>query len=807
MKKKWIAISFAMFMPFMAWCQFSVNGSVTDAKTGEKLPGAHIVLTNSYKSVVSDNQGKFSINGLKKGEYQISITYLGYLNDKRKFYLDANLQIDVKMNINSIMEDEVIISSTRAGEKTPTTFQNINKEDIAKINSGVDIPYLIEQTPSVIVTSDAGAGIGYTNIRIRGSDLTRTNVMVNGIPLNDAESHGVWFVNMPDFASSVDNLQIQRGVGTSVNGAGAFGASINFQTLHLNSDAYAEINNSAGSFNSFKHTVSFGSGLINNKWAFDGRLSKISSDGYIDRATSDLRSFYLSGAYYGKKAILKFICFSGKEKTYQAWNGIPSEILDTNRTYNNLGEYYDAAGNLKYYDNQTDNYQQDHYQFLLSYEINKNWELNTALHFTKGYGYYEEYKSQEKYIKYGLSNVNIYVDTVNVAILKKTDLIRRKVLDNDFYGYTFALNYDNHNRISAVIGGAWNRYIGGHFGKIIWMQFSGNQPLNYEWYRNTGYKNDFNIYSKMNYQLNEKWSFYADLQLRTIYYKISGIDDNLAKLRQMHEFVFFNPKFGAYYQLSKNSNIYASIAIANREPSRSNFVDNDPAKPYPVQENMQNIEIGYSLIKNIFYLKSNVFLMNYKNQLALTGEINDVGDPVMVNVPKSYRLGVEITTGAKITKSLKWEANIAMSKNKILNFSEYVDDWDTGLQRVKYLGTTDLAFSPEIIANSQFIYELFNGFNFSWLCKYSGKQYIDNTSSDDRVLKAYLINNLKIDFRLINKPLKQIDLFFILNNFMNAKYETNAWVYRYYIGNQNKVMDGYFPQATRNFIIGLNLKF
>ncbi len=802
MKKRWIAMIIAVILPIMAWSQFTVSGSVTDAKTGEKLSGAHIVLTNNYKAVVSDNQGKFTIAGLKKGEYQFTTSYIGYLADIRTINVDAYLQLEIKLQISPIMQEEVIIKSTRAGEKTPTTFQNISKEEIAKINTGVDIPYLIDQTPSVVTTSDAGAGIGYTNIRVRGSDLTRTNVMVNGIPLNDAESHGVWFVNMPDFASSVDNLQIQRGVGTSVNGAGAFGASINFQTQNLNQKAYAEINNAAGSFNSLKHTVSFGSGLIDNKWAFDGRLSKISTDGFIDRATSDLRSFYLSGAYYGKKTIVKLITFSGKEKTYQAWGGIPSNILDTNRTYNNMGEYYDANGNIKYYDNQTDNYQQDHYQFLISHELNKNWMLNAALHYTKGYGYYEEYKSQEKYSKYGLNNVYTAHDTI-----KKTDLIRRKILDNDFYGFTFAANYDNHNRVSAIIGGAWNRYEGKHLGTIIWMQYAGNNPINYEWYRNTGIKTDFNTYAKMNYQFTEKWSFYADLQFRKINYTISGINDNLALLAQNHEFNFFNPKFGAYYQLNDNSNLYASFAIANREPSRSNFVDNDPTKAFPVHETMQNIELGYSLKKNNFYLKSNVFLMNYNNQLALTGEINDVGDPVMTNVPESYRMGIEITAGAKIIKSLKWEANIALSKNKIKDFTEYVDDWDSGIQRTKYLGETNLSFSPEIIANNQFSYELFKGLTMSWITKYVGQQFIDNTSSDDRKLEAYLVNNVRLNYSITTKFIKEINLFFTLNNLLDAKYETNAWVYRYYNNDNQEVMNGYFPQAGRNFMAGLNLKF
>lgn len=802
MNKKWFAMLIATVLPILAMCQFSISGRVMDANTGEKLPGAHIVLNNSYKAVISDLDGRFTISGLKKGEYLLVTTFMGYIPDNRKVKIESNQIAEIKLESSPIMEDAVIIRSTRAGDKTPATYQNISKAEITGKNTGVDIPYIIEQTPSVVVTSDAGAGIGYTNIRIRGSDLTRTNVMVNGIPLNDAESHGVWFVNMPDFASSVDNMQIQRGVGTSVNGAGAFGASINFQTQNLNQKPYAEINNAAGSFNSYKSTVNFGSGLIDNKWAIDGRLSKISSDGFIDRATSDLRSFYLSGAYYSKKTIVKLITFSGKEKTYQAWNGIPSNVIDTNRTYNNLGEYYDANGNLRYYNNQSDNYQQDHYQLLVSHEFSKNWSVNTALHYTKGYGYYEEYKVQEKFSKYGLGNFMTTNDT-----LKKTDLIRRKVLDNDFYGVTFAANYDNHKKISAVIGGSWNKYTGEHYGNIIWMQYAGKTPSDYEWYKNTGTKTDFNIYGKMNYQISTKWSLYADLQYRKIDYTISGINDNLTTLEQEHKFNFFNPKFGVYYEMNQNNSFYASFAIANREPTRSNFVDADPSKPFPVHEKLQNIELGYELLKNKYFVKSNIFLMNYKDQLALTGEINDVGDPVMVNVPKSYRLGIEISAGVQIFKPLKWSANIALSKNKIKDFTEYVDDWDTWTQRSKNLGTTNLSFSPEVIANNQFTLDIFKSFSISLISKYVSKQYIDNTSNEDRSLDAYLVNNVRFSYNLETKFIKNINVFFIVNNVLNAKYETNAWVYRYYSANQHEVMDGYFPQAGRNIMAGLNLKF
>lgn len=802
MKKTLLALAVAIAMPLWAWCQFSINGRVTDSKTGEKLSGAHILINQTFKTSVSDTEGKFSIKGLKKGNYTLKVSFMGYHNYEKEVKLESDITLEIKLESKIYLEEGVIIQSTSANEKTPATYENISKEKISERNTGADIPFIIEQTPSVVSTSDAGAGIGYTNLRIRGSDLTRTNVMINGIPLNDAESQGVWFVNMPDFASSVDNIQIQRGVGTSVNGAAAFGASINFQTNTINQKPYSTVSNTYGSFNSMKNTVNFGTGLINNVWSFDGRLSRISSDGFIDRASTDLRSFYLAGTYLGKKNIIKAITFSGKEKTYQAWNGVPSYILDTNRTYNELGEYYDSNGNKHYYDNQTDNYQQDHYQLHFSHQFSDNLNANIALHYTKGYGYYEEYKVKEKYSKYGLPNFTTANDTI-----KKTDLIRRKYLDNDFYGLTYSLNYNDKNRINLTFGGAYNNYTGRHFGNIIWMQYAGNIPINYEWYRNKGLKTDFNTFVKINYKLNENIVPYIDLQYRTINYTIDGIHKDLRILNQQHDFNFFNPKFGLIYFINDNSNAYISYAVAHREPNRDNFVDAPLSKPFPVAEKLQNIELGYELKNQYYILKPNIFFMNYKDQLVLTGEINDVGEAIMTNVPESYRIGLEITFGIKPVRKISWEGNISFSKNKIKNFTAYVDDWDTGIQRTENLGETDLSFSPDIIFNSTISYELYSDLNISLISKYVGKQYIDNTSNSDRSLKPYFVNNIRLNYSLNNRWFKQINLIAGINNIFDIKYETNAWIYRYYENNTQNYIDGYFPQAGRNWNIGLNLCF
>ncbi len=799
-KKLLTLLALMLLIPFIAFSQFVITGKVIDKKTKEPLPRAHIIVENTYKKTISDNNGNYKITLLKKDTYTIKATYLGYKNFEKQISLRKNTVLNIELERSAILEDEVIISATRAYDESPTTLKNISKKEISQINLGQDIPSLLSSTPSLISTSDAGTGIGYSGIKIRGTDMTRINVTINGIPLNDPESHQVYFVDLPDFASSINNLQIQRGVGTSTNGAAAFGASINIQTLKLKPKPYAVIDNSLGSFNTQKHSISVGTGLINNKFSFDARLSKIQSAGYIDRSNSDLKSFFVSGSYYSKKNLFKFNIFSGKEKTDQAWDGVPSDSLISNRTYNPCGEYTDHNGNTAYYDNQTDNYQQDYFQMLYSRQINLKLNLNAALHYTKGKGYYESYKTNQKLKKYNIENF------LADSGITKSDLVRQKWLDNDFYGTTFSANYDNHKKLKMSVGGSWNKYDGDHYGKVIWAKNAIVIDKNNKYYKGKGIKKDFNIYSKINYQVYNKLNLYADMQYRNIIYNINGINDKLNDITQQHNYNFYNPKFGIFYKFNDKHNIYCSYAVANREPNRRNFTDADPGKT-PKAETLYDYELGYNFNSQYFIAGANIFYMNYDNQLVLTGEINNVGDPIMVNVPKSYRTGIELTSAAKLSHKLKWNANLTLSKNKINNFTEYIDNWDTWSQDSTYLGETDLSFSPEIIANNQFTFEILKNFYFNFTTKYVGKQYIDNTSSDKRKLNPYLIDNIRINYNFKTNWIKDIGLNLMVNNIFDEKYETNAWIYRYYEGGKENYMDGYFPQAGINFLVGLHLKF
>jgi iron complex outermembrane receptor protein len=687
------------------------------------------------------------------------------------------------------MTEEVFVNATRAGEHTPIAYSTVTREDISKNNIAQDIPYLLGYSPSVVVSSDAGTGVGYTNINIRGTDVKRINVTIDGIPVNDAESHGVWWVDLPDLASSADNIQIQRGVGTSTNGAGAFGATINFQTSNLNREPYAEVNSSYGSFNTSKNTINFGTGLINKRFAFDGRLSKIWSDGYIDRAFSDLKSFYISGTMYGESSILKLMIFSGVEHTYQAWSGVPKDSLSTHRTFNPYN-----------YKNETDNYWQDNYQLHYSKEFNNNLNVNVALHYTKGKGYYENMKSDTKFSSFNLPDAVFNTDTITIS-----DFITQKWLDNDFYGLTYSLNYSK-KKITAVFGGGWNRYTGNHFGDIIWAKtvtYSGDK---FRWYQGTGDKKDLNTFFKINYSLTHKLNLYTDLQFRNIDYEICGFDDNLKDVSQKHNYDFFNPKAGFIYNFDDIQKIYTSFGISQREPDRGNFTDADPGK-IPEPEKLFDYEAGYELRSSNLMLRGNLFYMNYVDQLILTGEINNVGVPILTNVPKSYRQGLEIETGIQILKNLKWYGNLTLSRNIIPLFIDFTDNWDTGVQDILSLKNKTISFSPSIIAGSVVDYYPFNNFHLALNTKYVGKQYIDNTENPDRMLNAYLVHNISILYTIKNKMFKELICQFAVNNLLDKKYETNAWVYKYNEGGSQYLMDGYFPQAGLNCMFKIGLKF
>ena len=696
--------------------------------------------------------------------------------------------------------DEVNVNALRASEKTPMTFTNLSEEEIDQQNLGQDLPYLLSTMPSVVTTSDAGAGVGYTGFRVRGSDPTRVNVTINGIPLNDSESQGVWWVNMPDFASSVENIQFQRGVGSSTNGASAFGATINLKTGGLNNKAYALTNNTIGSFNTLKNNVEFGTGLLNNKFTFDGRLSRITSDGYIDRATSNLKSFYLSGAYYGNDEVLKGIVFSGKERTYQAWNGVPLNYLeiDSLRTYNDYT-----------YENEVDDYGQTHYQLHYTKQLNSNSNYNLSFHYTKGAGYYEQFKAGESFSDYGFSEIIIQDDTIN-----ETDLIRRKWLDNDFYGTVFSYNTTIDN-IDLTFGGAWNSYTGKHYGEVIWAEYASDSELGHIYYDNDATKEDFNVYTKLNYQYNDKLNLYADLQRRTIDYTFIGFDQEGNNVEQSADFDFFNPKFGVFYQMNQNRSAYASFAVANKEPNRNDFVESSPDSR-PQHETLYDTELGYKQRGDKYQLGINAYYMIYENQLVMTGQINDVGAATRTNIDYSERKGIEVEAAYDISKKLKWIGNATFSENKIASYTEYVDRWDPPYnQKVIGYKDTDISFSPDLIWASTFSYQINNNINAQFISKYVGDQYIDNTSSEERMLEAYLIHNARLSVNINTKLFKTAKITFQVNNLLEEKYSNNAWIYRFvsdgydprpddpYVNANSEGgydMAGYFPQAGRNYL-------
>ncbi len=800
---------------FWGFAQFTLKGTVK-TETGERLVGANLMLSNGFNGTTTDVNGAFQFKNLKAGDYQLSVTFIGYEKQSAEVKLTGDQTLNVTMKQDNILAEEVLVSATRVKEKTPVAFTTVEKSEIRDNNLGQDIPYLLGLTPSFVATSDAGTGIGYTNFRIRGTDLNRINVTVNGIPMNDAESHGTWWVDIPDLASSTDNIQVQRGVGTSTNGAAAFGATINLQTTTINKDAFAEYSSSAGSFGTIRNSVGVGTGLLKGKFTFDARLSKVSSDGFIDRASSDLKSFFVSGGYFTDKTILKLNVFSGLEDTYQAWNGVPSVRLNNDlagmQRYADHGLYSQKqvdemissnsrTYNLYTYANQVDYYQQDHYQLLFSHQFSPEFSLNASGFYTKGKGYYEEYKDDQKLADYLITPTVVGGETIT-----NSDLIRRKWLDNDFYGMTFSVNRKLETS-EFTFGGGYNEYDGNHFGKVIWARNSGDSEINHEWYRGTGLKKDFNLFAKYNYELAENLNLFVDFQYRTIDYTIGGLDDDLRNLTQSHSFVFFNPKVGIYYQLSEKQNLYANFARANREPNRDNYVDANPNEAMPTYETLNDFELGYKYNTSRLALGVNAYFMSYQNQLIMTGEINDVGAAIMTNVDNSYRAGLELMGGMKITEKLKWDVNVTFSKNKIKDFTDYVDDWDNGGQIATKLGTTDLAFAPEMIANSQLNWIAAKGLNISLQSYSVSKQYIDNTSSNDRKLNGYLLNNLKFSYRVPQKFAKEFNLHLMVNNLFDTKYENNAWVYSYVYGGERFAMDGYFPQAGINFMAGLDIKF
>ena len=694
---------------------------------------------------------------------------------------------EVKDSFYSLTPVEV--RAIRAGENAPFTKTNISRKEITKTNLGQDIPFLLNQTPSVVINSDAGNGVGYTGIRIRGSDAARINVTLNGIPYNDAESQGTFFVDLPDFSSSTGSIQIQRGVGTSSNGAGAFGGSINISTNEVVKDSYAEINNSFGSFNTWKHTIKSGTGLVNG-FTTDVRLSKISSDGYIDRASSDLKSFYFSTAYIKEKTSVRVNVFSGKEKTYQAWNGISeADLLAGNRTVNSAGT--ERPGEP--YDNEIDDYTQTHYQLFFSQRLNSKLNFNTAFFLTKGKGFYEQYKADQKYSKYGMPDAPGFPTAIT-----RSDMVRQLWLDNDFYGNIFSLQLKN-KQTEAVLGGGLTRYNGHHFGKIIWAAQGLTSVDN--WYDLSSDKNDFNIYLKQQTKVAGNWNLFYDLQFRHVKYSTEGFRDN-PTLSINKNFNFFNPKAGLSY-LKNGLKAYASYSVANKEPNRDDFEAGALQQPLP--ERLHDIEAGIEKQTSNYNWAATVYYMNYKNQLVLDGKINDVGAYTRTNIPNSYRAGIEIQGGIKFNSWMNAAANISLSENKVKNFTEYIDDYDNGGQKTNNYSAATIAYSPSVVGGATINFIPVKNGELSFSSKYVGKQYLDNTSNNARLLHAFFVQDVRAIYTIKNKGLKEINIIAQLNNVFGKKYEPNGYTYSYFVGGETVTENYYFPMAGTNFMIGLNI--
>lgn len=802
-----------LFTLLHLYSQHTLSGNVFD-ENGQPLSGATVLIQNSKMGKTTNQQGYFRFENLKNNEYVVQISFIGYKTLTRK--VPTGKELTLKLESAPVVMNEITVNSLRASDKSPLNYSDIDKETLEKGNLGQDIPYLLAITPSFVATSDAGTGIGYTDFRIRGTDASRINVTINGVPYNDPDEQGTYWVDIPDFSSSLESVQVQRGVGSSTNGAGAFGANINLQTDNMAVQPSGEADVTMGSFNTQKLTVKAGTGLIGQHWAIDARLSSVKSDGYIDRGWVNMKSYFVQAGYSDDKNSLKLITFGGNEQTYHAWDGVPLDSLATHRTYNPCGYMgVDANGKPLYYQNQTDNYIQTNYQLTGVHVFSPELSLNGAIHYTRGDGYYEEYKQDETLQTYSLSPF-----TVSGTTVTNSDLVRQKKMGNDFAGLVYSLNYSKNN-LSWQLGGAANNYWGNHWGDVVWVKnYVGNiLPLT-EYYRSKVNKLDANIYLKGNISITSRWNVYADLQYRYVNYQLNGTNDQwdyaidgMQLLNINKTFNFFNPKAGFYYHPDKHNDIFASVAMAHREPTRTNYTDGS-ASTAPTYETLYDAEAGYKYHTGEYTFGIDGYLMFYHNQLILTGKINDIGEALTENIPLSFRSGLEFTGSVKPFSWLRWDASVTLSHNRIIGFNEYVDVYDAEQnwvgQQKNYIGNTPIAFSPEVLANSRISFTRGN-FEAGLQSAYVGKQYIDNTGSNDRSLAAYFVNNLRLSYNIPVKGIRGISVTALINNLFNEQYISNAWVYSYYqsdnSGTTQRYNDfGFFPQAGINLLAGLTVK-
>ena len=748
----------------------------------------------SFYSIINYSRMKILFSNLQKN-YRQKAAFFIFLLSLCSVYGQEKKQDSTKIE----KLDEVLVRAVRVDAKSPITHSNVSKKDIAKRNLGQDIPMLLNFLPSVVTTTDAGAGVGYTGIRVRGVSPQSTNITINGIPYNDAESLGTFWVNLGDFASSVESLQLQRGVGTSTNGSGAFGASINVLTDAVSKDASGEISNSFGSFNTRKHTVKFSTGLMNNHFEIAGRLSNIASDGYIDRASTDLKSYFLQGSYIDDNTLIKAITFGGKEVTYQSWNGLEDlDRLENDRTYNTAGEYEDDAGNTQFYDNEVDNYNQDHYQLHWNQRYNNQWSTTLGLNYTYGRGYFEQYREDEDFSDYGFAELLIGGEAVN-----ETDLIRRRWLDNDYYVINANANYKDNN-LNLIFGGSYSHYDGDHFGEVIWAEFASQSEIRDRYYDGNSIKNDFSVFSKANYRLNDKVSLYGDLQVRSVTYKTTGTTSDIVEFAVNKDFTFFNPKVGVTYDLNSDNSLYFSYARANREPNRTDFESN----PNIEAEQLNDFELGWRHRKGNFSFNANAYYMLYNEQLVLTGQLDDVGNPIRMNSGKSYRLGLELEAVIPIITKLTLQSNMTISTNKN---NETIIPFDGELQN---LGKTAISFSPDLVAANAIVFQPIKSLQMSLLSKFVGEQFMSNTEAEISKLDSYFINDFNISYTLKTKSVFDSIVFTgLVNNIFDVKYVSNGYYYTYddtwtNPGTVSTIEGaGFYPQATTNFLAGVTLKF
>ncbi len=791
-----------------------VTGVVKDSRTGDPLSYANITIPGTFKGTYTDGRGRFSLSGLGKEKVAIRISFIGYRSQLVEALPGVTGELSVALARSSVMADEVVISATRATAHSGMAYTEYSREEIDRENYGQDMPYMLAASPSAVVTSDAGTGIGYTGIRIRGTDASRINVTINGVPLNDAESQLVYWVDLPDLAASTDNIQVQRGVGTSTNGAGAFGGSIHVQTNKLIPEPYLRTDHTAGAFGTIKNSISAGTGLLHDHWTFDIRLSRLNSDGYVDRAGADLKSLFISQGYYADKAMIRLNIITGKEVTYQSWYGTPQAViegdvqgmidysvrngLDSEDSLNLLtsGRTY----NYYQYHNQVDDYQQDHYQLHMSFEPAEKVVINSSLHYTRGRGFFEEYRKNQLLSDYGV------VDSVPGFVFGPVSLVRRKWLDNDFYGATFSLHVTPSGPVSLIAGGAWNKYLGDHYDEVIWAEFLPVDAIPFGYAFDTGDKTDFNAFVRTVIDVHSNVSLYADLQGRRVSYLFTGPGPGGGASAQGEALTFFNPKAGITVRPDDRQTWHASLAMGNKEPSRNDYTDS-PYDRRPVAERLYDFEAGYRFRIARFTGALNFYHMRYDNQLVLNGSLNDVGEPIRVNVKESYRQGIEAEWAWKPVRKVRMSGSVTLGRTNIKSYNEIVADYDTFVNDTITYANTSIAYSPDVIAFTEVAWSPIKRLELALNAKYVGRQFLDNTSDESRSIDAYWYSGVRLGYTFKTKFVDEVRLGLQVKNIFDRLYESNGYTYSYIYGGETITENFYYPQAGRHVMGRLTLVF